>query len=103
MNEVLSKTEFKSSELGLVNPSLEDGEEWVHEVVPLAEEAVKAEREGDDEEDDDDGKLEEGDEHVGEHDDVDAEEGELPDVDEEVEPGHDDAERADLWAKVGRI
>ena len=86
-----------------MNPSLEDREEWVHEVVPLAEEAVKAEGEGDDEENDDDGELEKGDEHVGEHDDVDAEEGELPDVDEEVEPGHDDAERADLRAKVGRI
>ena len=59
---------------------LEDGEEGVHEVVPLAEEAVKAEGEGDDEEDDDDGELEEGDEDVGEHDDVDAEEGEFPDV-----------------------
>ena len=75
---------------------LEDGEEGVHEVVPLAEEAVEAEGEGHDEEDDDDRELEEGDEHVLEHDDVDAQEGELLDVDEQVEPSHDDAEGADL-------
>ena len=53
------------------------------------DERMEAEAEGDDENDEDDGELEEGLEDVEEHDDVDAEEGQLPDVTKEVEPGQD--------------
>ena len=52
---------------------------------------MEAECEGDDEEDDDDGELEEGDGDVGEHDDVDAEEGQLAHVGQQVQPREQEA------------
>ena len=48
---------------------------------------MKSHREGNDEQDDYDGELEEGEQDVGEHYDIYAEEGELPDVGEKAEPG----------------
>ena len=60
--------------------SLDEGVRVGREVGVFGQQGVKAEGEGDDEEGADDGHLQEGLHHVGEHDHVDAQEGELPDV-----------------------